>query len=152
MGVLKKHLCFLPGLPFGCQLGRWTLPQTEMQTLATCVRRLARLLWTLHLTFQEVSLPHVTLTSSRNETAFEVAKYITFLSHADLSALPCLYGLCTSPAHHQSAFVYDPSSCTVHAHQPPLTLSPKPQAGSNQPVDIHKLHCSLYPFVACCKH
>lgn len=56
MGVLKKHLCFFPGLPFGCQFGRWTLPQTEMQTLATCVRRLARLLWTLHLTFQEVCL------------------------------------------------------------------------------------------------
>lgn len=53
LGVFKKHLCFLPGLPFGCQLGRWSLPQTEMQTLATCVRKLARLLWTLHLTFQE---------------------------------------------------------------------------------------------------
>jgi hypothetical protein len=52
--VFKKHLCFLPGLPFGCQMGRWSLPQTEMQTLATCVRKLARLLWTLHLTFQEV--------------------------------------------------------------------------------------------------
>lgn len=53
LGVFKKHLCFLPGLPFGCQMGRWRLPQTEMQTLATCVRKLARLLWTLHLTFQE---------------------------------------------------------------------------------------------------
>lgn len=54
LGVFKKHLCFIPGLPFGVQMGRWSLPQTEMQTLATCVRRLARLLWTLHLTFQEV--------------------------------------------------------------------------------------------------
>lgn len=54
LGVFKKHLCFLPGLPFGVQMGRWCLPQTEMQTLATCVRKLARLLWTLHLTFQEV--------------------------------------------------------------------------------------------------
>lgn len=54
LGVFKKHLCFLPGLPFGAQMGRWSLPQTEMQTLATCVRKLARLLWTLHLTFQEV--------------------------------------------------------------------------------------------------
>ncbi|KAL3144934.1 hypothetical protein ABBQ32_003441 [Trebouxia sp. C0010 RCD-2024] len=53
LGVFKKHLCFLPGLPFGVQMGRWCLPQTEMQTLATCVRKLARLLWTLHLTFQE---------------------------------------------------------------------------------------------------
>ena len=61
MGVLKKHLCFFPGLPFGCQLGRWTLPQTEMQTLATCVRRLARLLWTLHLTFQEVSQSRISI-------------------------------------------------------------------------------------------
>ena len=57
LGVFKKHLCFLPGLPFGVQMGRWCLPQTEMQTLATCVRRLARLLWTLHLTFQEVCMP-----------------------------------------------------------------------------------------------
>ena len=54
LGVFKKHLCFLPGLPFGVQMGRWCLPQTEMQTLSTCVRKLARLLWTLHLTFQEV--------------------------------------------------------------------------------------------------
>lgn len=54
LGVFKKHLCFMPGLPFGCLIGRWRLPQTEMQTLATCVRKLARLLWTLHLTFQEV--------------------------------------------------------------------------------------------------
>ena len=60
MGVLKKHLCFFMGLPFGCQLGRWTLPQRELQTLATCVRRLARLLWTLHLTFQEVSQSRLT--------------------------------------------------------------------------------------------
>lgn len=60
LGVFKKHLCFLPGLPFGVQMGRWCLPQTEMQTLATCVRKLARLLWTLHLTFQEVpSTPFV---------------------------------------------------------------------------------------------
>lgn len=57
LGVFKKHLCFLPGLPFGVQMGRWSLPQTEMQTLATCVRKLARLLWTLHLTFQEACTP-----------------------------------------------------------------------------------------------
>lgn len=44
-------------------MGRWSLPQTEMQTLATCVRKLARLLWTLHLTFQEVH-PCPTLASA----------------------------------------------------------------------------------------
>ena len=67
VGVFKKHLCFMPGLPFGRQMGRWRLPQTEMQTLATCVRRLARLLWTLHLTFQEVpSLLFILLHIKRN--------------------------------------------------------------------------------------
>lgn len=38
--------------PAGC---RWSLPADDMDTLATCIRRLARLLWTVHLDFSEVS-------------------------------------------------------------------------------------------------
>lgn len=45
-----RHPCFLPGLPW-LALGRWHLPEQEMDALATCVRRLARLLWSVHVSF-----------------------------------------------------------------------------------------------------
>lgn len=46
----RKHLCFLPGLPW-LPLGYWHLPEKEMEALATSVRKVARLLWALHLSF-----------------------------------------------------------------------------------------------------
>lgn len=38
-------------------LRRWELPKKEMADLATAVRKLARVLWALHVTFQQVRLP-----------------------------------------------------------------------------------------------
>lgn len=58
--TFRGRWCFLPGIPFlnciSC-LGRpsWRLPQREMRDLATCMRRVARVLWAIHVTFQEVS-------------------------------------------------------------------------------------------------
>lgn len=56
----RKHLCFVPGLPW-LPLGYWHLPEKEMEALATSVRKVARLLWALHLSFldgfDEVALP-----------------------------------------------------------------------------------------------
>jgi hypothetical protein len=33
------------------RIGRWHLPKAEMEGLATTVRKVARLLWALHLSF-----------------------------------------------------------------------------------------------------
>ncbi|KAK9806935.1 hypothetical protein WJX72_007993 [[Myrmecia] bisecta] len=52
IGMCCGHMSFLPGIPW-LQLGRWRLPEKDMQHLATSVRKMARLLWALHLTFQE---------------------------------------------------------------------------------------------------
>ena len=52
VGKLRQQLCFLPGLPW-LQMGSWALPEKPVQALATSVRRTARLLWTVHLSFQE---------------------------------------------------------------------------------------------------
>ena len=52
VGKLRQQLRFLPGLPW-LQLGSWKLPESLVQALATCIRRTARLLWTVHLSFQE---------------------------------------------------------------------------------------------------
>ena len=52
VGKLRQRLCFVPGVLW-LQLGSWCLPEAPLQALATAVRRTARLLWTLHLTFQE---------------------------------------------------------------------------------------------------
>jgi hypothetical protein len=46
----RQHLCFLPGLPW-LPLGWWHLPEKQMAALATSVRKVARLLWALHLSF-----------------------------------------------------------------------------------------------------
>ncbi|CAL5227833.1 g10862 [Coccomyxa viridis] len=46
----RGHLCFLPGLPW-LALGRWHLPKAQMDALATCVRRVARLLWSINVSF-----------------------------------------------------------------------------------------------------
>ena len=46
----ETFLC--AGMPW-IKLPGWGLPETEVQALATAIRRAARLLWALHLTFQE---------------------------------------------------------------------------------------------------
>ena len=51
-GHLGSHLCFLPGVPW-LQLGQRILPDADVQELATCIRRVARLLWAVHLSFQQ---------------------------------------------------------------------------------------------------
>ena len=48
----RRHLCFLPGLPW-LALGRWHLPKQQMDALAPCVRRVARLLWSVHVSFMD---------------------------------------------------------------------------------------------------
>ena len=35
----------------------WRLPQREIKDLATCMRRIARVLWALHVILQEVGCP-----------------------------------------------------------------------------------------------
>lgn len=46
----RGTLIFLPGLPW-LPMGRWHLPEKEMDALATSLRKVARLLWALHLSF-----------------------------------------------------------------------------------------------------
>lgn len=57
--TFRGRWCFLPALPWlrvSClgSPGSWRLPQRQMIDLATCMRRVARVLWALHVTFQEV--------------------------------------------------------------------------------------------------
>ncbi len=57
--TFRGRWCFLPALPWlrmSClgSPGSWRIPQREMHDLATCMRRVARVLWALHVTFQEV--------------------------------------------------------------------------------------------------
>lgn len=52
VGKLRQQLCFLPGLPW-LQMGSWALPEQPVQALSTSIRRVARLLWMVHLSFQE---------------------------------------------------------------------------------------------------
>ena len=51
--TFRGRWCFLPTLPC-LQLGFWKLPAKEMAVLATSIRKVARVLWALHVTFQEV--------------------------------------------------------------------------------------------------
>eukprot|EP00198_Chlamydomonas_reinhardtii_P008113 XP_001697450.1 predicted protein [Chlamydomonas reinhardtii] len=44
---------FLPGVHWFPVKGRWTVPKKDLEDMATCVRRLARMLWTLLLDFEE---------------------------------------------------------------------------------------------------
>lgn len=46
----RGTLIFLPGLPW-FPMGRWHLPAKRMDALATSLRKVARLLWALHLSF-----------------------------------------------------------------------------------------------------
>ncbi|CAL8462165.1 g1696 [Coccomyxa elongata] len=46
----RGTLIFLPGLPW-FPMGRWHLPAKQMDALATSLRKVARLLWALHLSF-----------------------------------------------------------------------------------------------------
>ncbi|BDA46028.1 hypothetical protein COCOBI_08-1200 [Coccomyxa sp. Obi] len=46
----RGTLIFLPGLPW-FPMGRWHLPAKKMDALATSLRKVARLLWALHLSF-----------------------------------------------------------------------------------------------------
>ncbi len=46
----RGTLIFLPGLPW-FPMGKWHLPAKEMDVLATSLRKIARLLWALHLSF-----------------------------------------------------------------------------------------------------
>jgi hypothetical protein len=43
----------LAGVPW-LPMGRWRLPADVVEEVATDIRRLARLLWTLHLNFEQV--------------------------------------------------------------------------------------------------
>lgn len=52
MGHVGQALCFLPGVPW-VQIGRRVLPEADIQELTTCIRRVARLLWAVHLSFQQ---------------------------------------------------------------------------------------------------
>lgn len=52
VGHLRGQLCFLPGIPW-MHIGRQALPKTDVQELMTCIRRVARLLWAIHLSFQQ---------------------------------------------------------------------------------------------------
>ena len=45
--------CFLPAVPC-LPLGNWIIPAKPMQELAMGIRRVSRVLWALHVTFQEV--------------------------------------------------------------------------------------------------
>lgn len=47
------HYIFIPGVHWFPVKGRWAVPQTHMKQLITCLRRVARMLWTLLLDFQE---------------------------------------------------------------------------------------------------
>jgi hypothetical protein len=42
----------LPGCLW-CQCGGWRLPEKRLQKVGNSVRRVARLLWTLHITFAD---------------------------------------------------------------------------------------------------
>lgn len=60
--TFRGRWCFLPALPWlrmSClgSTGSWRIPQSQMYDLATCMRRVARVLWALHVTFQEVRFP-----------------------------------------------------------------------------------------------
>ena len=51
----RRRWCFLPFIPGLClrRDGTWRLPQREMRELATSIRKVARVLWAVHVTFQE---------------------------------------------------------------------------------------------------
>ncbi|CAK0786828.1 hypothetical protein CVIRNUC_010042 [Coccomyxa viridis] len=56
--TFRGRWCFLPGIPGlrGCCSGKstsWRLPQREIKDLGTCMRRVARVLWALHVILQE---------------------------------------------------------------------------------------------------
>ena len=54
MGQSWGHGCFLPALPW-LQSGRPHFPAAELMEAAKNMRQLMRLLWALHLAFQQVS-------------------------------------------------------------------------------------------------
>ena len=51
----RRRWCFLPFIPGLClrRDSTWRLPQREMRELATSIRKVARVLWAVHVTFQE---------------------------------------------------------------------------------------------------
>ncbi|KAK9835385.1 hypothetical protein WJX81_006485 [Elliptochloris bilobata] len=53
--TLRGRWCFLPFIPGLClrRGSTWRLPQREMRELATSIRKVARVLWAVHVTFQE---------------------------------------------------------------------------------------------------
>ena len=52
IGKLRQRLIFVPGTPWW-SIGVWQLPTREIETLAVSMRKTARLIWALHLSFQE---------------------------------------------------------------------------------------------------
>jgi len=54
--VCAGRWCFLPAIPL-LPLGNWVVPAKPMQELAAAIRRVSRVLWALHVTFQEVYPP-----------------------------------------------------------------------------------------------
>ncbi|KAG2489868.1 hypothetical protein HYH03_011670 [Edaphochlamys debaryana] len=47
------HYFFLPGVHWWPVRGRWQVPKHDLEQMATCLRRVARMLWTLLLDFEE---------------------------------------------------------------------------------------------------
>ena len=56
----RRRWCFLPFIPGLClrRDSTWRLPQREMRELATSIRKVARVLWAVHVTFQEARQMH----------------------------------------------------------------------------------------------
>eukprot|EP00891_Asterochloris_glomerata_P007742 jgi/Astpho2/7742/fgenesh1_pg.00116_%23_10_t len=52
IATIRGRWCFVPGISY-LQCSKWELPKKEMADLATAVRKLARVLWALHVTFQQ---------------------------------------------------------------------------------------------------
>lgn len=50
--TIRGRWCFLPGIMW-LTLGRWRLPKDEMLEVGTAIRKVARVLWSMHTLFQE---------------------------------------------------------------------------------------------------
>lgn len=50
--TLHGRWCFLPGIMW-FTLGRWRLPKDEMLEVGTAIRKVARVLWSMHILFNE---------------------------------------------------------------------------------------------------
>ncbi|KAK9903224.1 hypothetical protein WJX75_000088 [Coccomyxa subellipsoidea] len=102
--TFRGRWCFLPALPWlrmSClgSTGSWRIPQSQMYDLATCMRRVARVLWALHVTFQE---------GFEGEVALVLRRYFPSTLLADLQAAS--QGALVEMA---QAFPYQPASASL---------------------------------------